>query len=290
MTDNILNDPTSLDTYIRPTWCPGCGNFSIWLSLKQALAKLQIPHENIAISYDVGCSGNMADFLKVYGFHALHGRGVPPAVGIKLANHDLKVIVIIGDGGGYGEGLTHLLNEMRGNHDITVLVHDNHRYSLTTGQMSPTTKKGTSTKSTPHGSIERELNPVALALSNHATFVSRELAVNVKSLTQTIMDAVDHVGFSFVDILQPCMVFNPEMDAKWYQENTVSLSSEKHNSSDKIGAIKQALRTDKLPLGTFWQDKSQSAYHLEDVTLKKGPLIKQPIDNIDISPLLKQFS
>ena len=107
MTDNILNDPWSLDTYMRPTWCPGCGNFSIWLSLKNAVQQLGIPQEKLVIVYDVGCSGNMADFLKVYGFHALHGRAIPPAVGVKLANQDLKVIVIIGDGGGYGEGRTH---------------------------------------------------------------------------------------------------------------------------------------------------------------------------------------
>jgi 2-oxoglutarate ferredoxin oxidoreductase subunit beta len=289
MTDNVFNDPQSLDTYIRPTWCPGCGNFSIWLALKQAIAALNIPREDLVISYDVGCSGNMADFLKVYGFHALHGRAVPPAVGIKLANHDLKVIVIIGDGGGYGEGLTHLLNEMRGNHDITVLVHDNHRYSLTTGQMSPTTQKGTETKSTPFGSIERELNPIALALSNHATFIAREFAVNVKQLTATITAAVDHTGFSFIDILQPCMVFNPEMDTKWYMEHIVPLEQEGHSPADKVGAFKQAIRTDKLATGIFWQDKTQKAYHQEDPTLKLGPLVKQPIDKIDIKSLLQQF-
>lgn len=290
MTDNVFNDPQSLDTYIRPTWCPGCGNFSIWMAIKQTISKLNVPIENVVLSYDVGCSGNMSDFLKVYGFHSLHGRAVPPSVGIKLANHDLKVIVVIGDGGGYGEGLTHLLNEMRGNHDVTIIVHNNHRYSLTTGQMSPTTAKGTKTKSTPKGSIERELNPIALALSNHATFIAREFAVNVQNLTSTLVKAVDHEGFSFVDVLQPCMVFNPEMDAKWYIDNMITLESEGHNPSDKIGAWKHAVRTDKLATGLYWHDTSQKAYHQEDITLQKGPLIKQPIDKIDIEPLLKQFS
>jgi 2-oxoglutarate/2-oxoacid ferredoxin oxidoreductase subunit beta len=149
MVSKPLTDPSTLNSYIKPTWCPGCGNFSIWSALKNALISINLPHEQIVIVYDVGCSGNMADFIKTYSFHALHGRAIPPAVGIKLANSDLKVIVVIGDGGGYGEGLTHFLNEMRGNHDIAVLVHDNHRYSLTTGQMSPTTAKGTKTKSTP---------------------------------------------------------------------------------------------------------------------------------------------
>jgi 2-oxoglutarate/2-oxoacid ferredoxin oxidoreductase subunit beta len=290
MTDNILTDPQSLNTPIRPTWCPGCGNFSIWHAIKTAIVSLGVPHENVVISFDVGCSGNMADFIRGYGIHALHGRAVPPAVGIKLANHDLKVIVVIGDGGGYGEGLTHLLNEMRGNHDITVLAHNNHRYSLTTGQMSPTTPKGTATKSTPLGSIERELNPIALALTNHATFVAREFAVDVKTLTGRIVEAVSHVGFSLIDILQPCMVFNPEMDTRWYMEHIEKLDALGHNPGDKENALKQALRTDKLACGLFWQDNQEKAYHQEDVTLKNGPLVKQDISKIDITPLLKQFS
>lgn len=289
MTDNILTDPQSLDTAIRPTWCPGCGNFSIWLSIKNAITQLGLPKEQIVLSYDVGCSGNMADFFKVYGFHALHGRAVPPAVGVKLANHNLKVIVIIGDGGGYGEGLTHFLNEMRGNHDISIFVHNNHRYSLTTGQMSPTTAPGTKTKSTPFGSIEQELNPVALALTNHATFVAREFAVDVKTVTQRMVEAINHTGFSVIDILQPCMVFNPEMDTKWYMEHIEKLETLGHQPSDKIGAIKQAIRSDKLATGLFWLDDSKTAYHQQDVTLKKQPLIKYPIDSIDIAPLLEQF-
>jgi 2-oxoglutarate/2-oxoacid ferredoxin oxidoreductase subunit beta len=289
MTENILNDPQSLHTQYRPTWCPGCGNFSIWLAIKQALVALKMPWENLVISYDVGCSGNMADFLKVYGFHALHGRAIPPAVGIKLGNHDLTSLVVIGDGGGYGEGLTHLLNEMRGNHDITVLVHNNHRYSLTTGQMSPTTPKGTKTKSTPEGSIERELNPVAMAISNHATYVARGFAVDVVGLTQLIISAIKHPGFSMVDILQPCVVFNPDMDTAWYMKHIVKLADEGYQPIDKEAAWHQAMRTDKLPTGLFWQDLTQKPYHQEDSTLQLGPLATQTIDSIDIAPLLKQF-
>lgn len=281
-------EPNILDSYVRPTWCPGCGNFSIWLALKQALTQINTPRENIVLSYDIGCSGNSADFYKLYGFHALHGRAIPPAVGIKLANHDLKVIVIIGDGGGYGEGLTHYLNEMRGNHDISVFVHNNHRYSLTTGQMSPTTAKGTKTKSTPTGSIERELNPLALAISNHATFIAREMAVSVPDLTKTMVAAVNHPGFSVLDILQPCMVFNPAMDAKWYRENTIRLEAEEYQISTKEAAWIQAMRTDKLPLGIFWQDETELPYHQEDLILKKGPLVSHSLET-DIGPLLTPF-
>lgn len=289
MTDNIFNDPQSLDSPLRPTWCPGCGNFSIWLALKQAIIKLQIPQEKLVVVYDVGCSGNMADFLKVYGFHGLHGRAVPPSVGIKLANQDLTVICVIGDGGGYGEGLTHMLNEMRGNHDITIMVHNNHRYSLTTGQMSPTTAKGTKTRSTPLGSIERELNPIALSLTNHATFIAREFAVDVPGLTETIVKGITHKGFSLLDVLQPCMVFNPEMDTRWYMEHIVKLSAEEHDPTNKIEALKQATRTDKLPTGIFWHDTTQKPYHQEDSVLAKGPLVKHTLEHINIAPLLEQF-
>ena len=289
MPQNLLTDQSLLDSPNRPTWCPGCGNFSIWLSLKNALVSLGIPHEQIVLVFDVGCNSNMADFMKAYSFHGLHGRAIPPAVGIKLGNQDLKVIAIQGDGGAYGEGLTHYLNEMRGNHDITVIVHDNHRYSLTTGQMSPTTAKGTKTKSTPFGSIERELNPIALALTNHATFVAREFAVDSKSLTTTIKAAILHPGFSVIDVLQPCMVFNPDMDTKWYMERLVKLTDEHHDPTNKLAAYEQSIRTDKLPVGLFWQDKNSVPYHLEDVTLKNGPLIKHSLENIDISPLLQQF-
>jgi 2-oxoglutarate ferredoxin oxidoreductase subunit beta len=278
----------TLDSYIKPTWCPGCGNFSIWASLKQAIAQLDTPKENIVICYDIGCSGNMADFNKIYGIHCLHGRAIPPAVGVKLANHELKVIVVIGDGGGYGEGLTHYLNEMRGNHDIAVFVHDNHRYSLTTGQMSPTTAKGTKTKSTPYGSIERELNPIALAVSNHATFVARDVATGGPNLVKTMVAAINHPGFAVVDILQPCMIFNPTMDARWYQEHTVRLEAEGYKMSSKEDAWKQAVRTDMLPIGIFWQDTHELPYHQEDSTLKKAPLVKHGLE-VDIAPLLSSF-
>jgi 2-oxoglutarate ferredoxin oxidoreductase subunit beta len=282
-------DPAILDSSYRPTWCPGCGNFSIWLALKQAITGLNIPLEQFVIVYDVGCNSNMADFLKLYGFHGLHGRAIPPAAGIKLGNSDLKVIAVIGDGGAFGEGLTHFINEMRGNQDITVLVHDNHRYSLTTGQMSPTTPKGTKTRSTPLGSIEQELNPISLSLSNHATFVAREFAVDVKTLTQTIKDGIMHPGFAVIDILQPCMVFNPEMDTRWYMERLEKLSAAGHDPHNLASAWKQSQRTDKLPVGLFFVDPASVPYHLEDVTLKKGPLIKHSLKNIDITPLLDQF-
>ena len=272
----------------EPTWCPGCGNFSIWAAIKNAVKELGISPEKFVLFYDVGCSGDMTDFNCFYGFHTLHGRAIATAVGTKLANHDLKVIVIIGDGGCYGEGGTHFINLMRGNHDVCVLVHNNHRYSLTTGQMSPTTEKGTKTKSTPEGSIEEPMNPVALALSNHGSFIAREFALNVPRLTERIKQAVNHVGFAVIDILQPCVTFNREQDVNWYQQRLVDVEKLDHKTSDLENAWKQAMRKDKLPIGLFFKEE-KPAYHQQVSTLQNQPLIKKSIEKIDITNLLKEF-
>src|SRR3972149_9554474 len=278
----MLNIPYS------PTWCPGCGNFAIWAALKKGLVDTGYPAEKICIFYDVGCSGNMSSFNNYYGFHPLHGRALPTAVGAKLANHELKVIVVIGDGGCYGEGGTHFLNLMRGNHDITLLVHDNHRYSLTTGQMSPTTEKGTKTKSTPEGSIADPLNPIAIAISNHATFIAREFAPDIPRLNKRVTEGINHIGFSIIDILQPCPIFNPKQSHEWYRQMLVKLEDESHQPNDRGAAWKQAVRIDKLPIGLFFQE-TKPAYHQQVSELKEGPLVNKSIETIDIGNLLKEF-
>lgn len=271
----------------QPTWCKGCGNFGIWGALKLALNTAGIPKEQIVMVYDVGCSGNMADFNEYYGFHALHGRALPAATGIKLGNHNLKIIVVIGDGGCYGEGGTHFLNLMRGNHDITVLVHDNHRYSLTTGQMSPTTDKGTKTKSTPNGSIEEPMNPLAIAVSNNCGYVAREFAADLPTLANRIKDALNYPGFALVDVLQPCPVYNKEMSYDWYRQRIEPLS-ESHMVNDKAAAWTQAMRSDRLPVGLFYrQDKP--AYHQQVPNLQEKVLKDHTVEHIDLSPLLGDF-
>ena len=272
----------------HPTWCHGCGNWPLWVSVNNAIKSCGHPPEKIVFFYDVGCSGDMSDFNTYFGFHSLHGRALPTAVGAKLANHDLKVVVVIGDGGCYGEGGTHFLNLMRGNHDITVLVHDNHRYSLTTGQMSPTTDKGTKTKSTPEGSIEEPLNPIAIALSNHASFVARQFSPDMPALTKRIIEGINHTGFALIDIFQPCVVFNPGQSEEWYRERIISLDKEKHDPVDLEDAWKQAMRTDKLPVGLYYKE-IKPAHHEQVSELAKGPLIKQKKDTVDLTNLLEEF-
>lgn len=259
---------------ISPTWCPGCGNFSILTALKKALIELNIDYKDVVIIFGIGCSGNMADFIKINGFHALHGRAVANAIGIKLANHRLKVIVSGGDGDLYGEGFNHLLAAARGNHDISVFVHNNERYSLTTGQTSPASKKGTTSKSTPQGVVEEAINPLALAISANATFVARALAAQVQELSNLMKQAIEHEGFSLIDILQPCPTFNKIQDNKWYLEHTQQLQTD-YDLHDQAAAFKQVLKKEPIELGLFYNNQQRLAYHQELEQLKNKSLIEQ---------------
>jgi len=272
-------------THINPTWCPGCGNFGILGAIKQALDKLNLEPHQFTTVYDVGCSGNMADFIYSYGFHGLHGRTLPVAAGIKLGNHKLPVIAIIGDGGCFGEGLSHFISLARGNHDILVLTHDNYLYSLTTGQMSPTSKKGTKTPSTPEGSIEETFNPLASSILNHATFVARGFAGDIPHLANLIEQGLNHKGFAFLDILQPCITYNKDMPYNWYRKNIYDLKEKNHDPKDKAAALNKALETDKLPIGVFLQ-KQKPAFHEQISNFSDTPLANHDISNIDLTNIL----
>lgn len=247
-------------TKITPTWCPGCGNFAIFGAIKQALDTLNLSLTQAVMTYDVGCSSNMADFLDSRGFHGLHGRAIPLAAGIKVGNPQLKVFSIIGDGGCYGEGVGHFIEACRANHDIVVLTHDNFLYSLTTGQKSPTTPQGTITPSTPNGAIEAAFNPIANALVNSATFVARGFAGDIPYLTQLIVAATKHEGFSLVDILQPCPTFNKSRPYSWYREHIYDLQKSGHDLTNFDLALAKSLETEKLPVGIFYQT-NRPAFH-----------------------------
>ena len=198
----------SLQTKVIPTWCPGCGNYLIMASLKKSFSNLKIGSHKLALVYDIGCAGNMADFLKTYGVHALHGRTIPVALGIKCFNPKLKVVVIGGDGGIYGEGLNHLVTAARNNENITVLVSNNRLYSLTTGQASPTAPKGTISKSTAQGTKGKSLSPVALIKNINPQAQSFSVQIDKQqNLVEKIDKAIKFSGFSLVDICQKCIAF-----------------------------------------------------------------------------------
>lgn len=280
----------SLKSPYFPTWCPGCGNFGVWTAFKNALSELQLPEENVVIVYGIGCSGNMADFNRVYGFHALHGRAIANAVAIKLANHKLKVIVVAGDGDTYGEGLNHFISAMRGNHDITLLVHDNQVYGLTTGQASPTTEQGTKTRSTPLGAPECPLNPLGLALTSDATFVARGFAGNIPHLTQVIKQAIQHEGFALVDMFQPCFTFNKHNTYHFFKERVYKLEDEAHNTNDRTAAWLKTQEHDRLPTGIFYRHEGSIPLHKTYTQLEARPLIEQSIAEVNLGKILPNFS
>lgn len=280
---------SSLKSPIYPTWCPGCGDFGIWSSLKRAISELQISEQELVLVYGVGCSGNMADFNRVYGFHALHGRGIANAIGIKTANHKLKVIVIAGDGDTYGEGMNHFLTALRGNHDLTLIIHDNQVYGLTTGQTAPTTSTGTKTKSTPLGIIDTPINPIALALSANATFVSRGYAGNIKHLTEVMKKAILHEGISLLDVFQPCVTFNKLNTHQWFQTKIYDLQETGHNSSDRSAAWQKSYEEQALPIGVFFEDNSHPPHHAQLPQLTQQTLLEQWSDTRNISGVLNTF-
>lgn len=246
-----------------PTWCPGCGDFGIWMSLKNALAGLGIGTDDGVVVYGVGCHGNMYDWMKIYGVAALHGRTLPVAQGLKLANRKLPVIVVSGDGDGLGEGGNHFLHAAKRNPDITVLIHNNQVYGLTTGQASPTAKAGFKSKSTPEGVVDEPVNPLTLAITAGATFVARGFAGDTPGLTALIAAAVKHKGFAVIDILQPCVTFNKVHTYQWYRERLYKLEEVVYAPTDKLKAMEKAMEWgDKIPVGIFYkEDKPTSEDH-----------------------------
>ncbi|MCL4384348.1 thiamine pyrophosphate-dependent enzyme [Patescibacteria group bacterium] len=201
-----------LRTPHAPTWCPGCDDFLLLAGLQQALAASAIPTEKTVIVYDIGCAGNMADFVHTYAVHSLHGRSIAVAMGIKLFRPDLTVIVIGGDGGIYGEGLNHLVAAARANSDIKVFVSNNYLYSLTTGQTSPTTPKGAKTKSTPLGVTNEPLVASRfIPAINDQVWVQKVSAKNIAELNGEIKEALNHQGFALLDVDENCVSFGKQL-------------------------------------------------------------------------------
>ena len=262
-------------TGYKPTWCPGCGNWGIGMGIKMALAEQSLAPSSVMISFGIGCSGNMNDFVNANAMHGLHGRAITTAVGMKLANHSLPVLAVVGDGDCYGEGGNHFLHACRGNHDMTVIIHDNNVYGLTTGQVSPMAEKGQKSKSTPGGIIETPVDPLALAITQGATFVAQTFAGDTKHMVETIKKAMQHKGFSVVNVLQPCVTFNKKMTYQYYMKNIYKLPAT-HDPSDKMQALAEAFKVQKerFALGVLYETK-RDVYHARAVTDEDVPLLHQ---------------
>ena len=263
---------------VRPTWCPGCGNFGIWNALKRALARLDLAPHQVMIVGGIGCGSKLPDYTRANGYMSLHGRTVPVASGMKLANHGLKVICTHGDGDGYGEGLGHMLHAARRNLGIVDVVQDNRIYGLTKGQYSPTTEQGRVTKTSPQGAIELPVNPLALALAAGATFVSRSWSGDLGHLTDTLARAIQHRGYALVDVLQPCVTFNRPYDYDFYRPRVYNVEGDPNYApTDLMAAFRWAQEWgERIPIGVLYQVEDRPAYEEQEAALASGPLVNQP--------------
>lgn len=253
-----------------PTWCPGCGNFGIVRALRLAFAEQQLSPSDVLVAFDIGCSGNMNDFLNANSMHTLHGRAITTAIGMKLAHHTLPVVVVGGDGGLLGEGGNHFIHACRGNHDVTVIIHDNMVYGLTNGQVAPTASKGYKSRSTPGGIIERPINALSLAITQGATFVAQAFTNDAKHLIEMIKLGMQHKGFSVINVLQPCVTFNKVNTYQYFMERIYKIDPS-HDVSDYAYALSVAtygFTQEKFPLGILYQNKSVLPYHEDEAALR----------------------
>ena len=263
---------------VDPDWCPGCGDFAVLKGLQKACAELGLlPHQIVTVS-GIGCSSNLPGYINTYGMHTLHGRPLAVAAGVQMANHELTVIATGGDGDGYGIGGNHFVHTARRNVDLTYLVMNNQVYGLTTGQISPTSSQGMKTKSTPFGSVEMPVNPITSAIMNGATFVARGYSGDGKHLMELMKKAIQHKGFSLIDIFSPCVTFNHDNDYKFFKPRLKKLEDEGHDISDwKTACEKAMMWGDTIYIGLFLQKEQPTLSQLEPVLDEGGPLAYRPL-------------
>jgi 2-oxoglutarate ferredoxin oxidoreductase subunit beta len=251
--------PRDFDSTDPIAWCPGCGNFGIREAVKLALSELGLKPEQTCFVSGIGQAAKAPHYIRCNLFNGLHGRTLPVATGVKMANPDLVVFAEGGDGDGYAEGGNHFLHALRRNLDMTYLVHDNQIYGLTKGQTSPTSEGGMRTKTTPCGAIEPAFRPLALAVMMDVCFVGRGFCGRPRQLADIIKLAVQHRGFSLVEILQNCVSFNHVNTAKWYSHRIYDLAEEKHDPTDRDKAYHKALEWgDRIPLGVIYKSSRKS--------------------------------
>lgn len=280
----------SLDDYKgrTPAWCPGCGNFGILKAFKEAMVDLSIEPHQFTIVSGIGQAGKFPHYLRCNTFNGLHGRTLPVATGIKLANHAMLVIAVAGDGDCYGEGGNHLIHAIRRNVDVTLFVHDNQIYGLTKGQPSPTSMEGMVTKNQPFGVFAEPLNPLALAIALDCGFVARGFAGDPAHLKELMKAAILHRGFSLVDILQPCVTFNKINTYEWYRERVYHIEPE-FDPRNRITAFARSLEWgDRIPLGILFRNDRPP---LEDriPVIRNEPLVKQRVDVSKIRETIQEF-
>ncbi|MCD8502324.1 MAG: 2-oxoacid:ferredoxin oxidoreductase subunit beta [Bacillaceae bacterium] len=276
----------------RPNWCPGCGDFSVQAAIQRAAANVGLEPEDLAIISGIGCSGRISGYINSYGFHGIHGRALPIAQGVKLANRELTVIASGGDGDGFAIGMGHTVHALRRNVDITYIVMDNQIYGLTKGQASPRSDAGFKTKSNPEGSIESAVNILELAITSGATFVAQSFSSDLKELTSLIEQGIQHKGFSFINVFSPCVTFNKVNTYEWFKQNITKLSSiEEYDPENRFQALSTLMNHNSLVTGLVYQNKQQKSYEQLVPGFKDTSLSKEDIhlDKTKFEQLITEF-
>lgn len=271
-----------------PAWCPGCGNFGILRTIRKTFAEIGLEPHQLTVVSGIGQAAKLPHYIRCNTFNGLHGRALPVATGVRLANSDMPVIVTTGDGDCYGEGGNHFMHALRRNVNIKLFVHDNQIYGLTKGQASPTSMEGMKTKNQPFGVFSEQLNPLALAVALDCSFVARAFAGDMEHLQIMMAEAIKHKGFALVDILQPCVTFNKINTYEWYKQRVYHIEPE-HNPEDRVGAFQRALEWgDRIPIGIVYRN-NRPLYEERIPMIKDAPLVRQSFDSSKIEGTLKEF-
>ena len=283
-----MDRPHTADDYkssAKPTWCPGCGDFGVLNAVYNSLKAKGYNTEDVVCVSGIGCSSRFPFFVSTYGFHGVHGRAIPIATGVKLANPDLKVLVVGGDGDAFAIGGGHFIHGMRRNVDVTYVIMDNEIYGLTKGQTSPTSNVGFITKSTPKGSVDQALNPLALALIAGATFVARGFSGKPKELADLIVRGIDHPGMALIDVYSPCPTFNEVNTFKFFREVTAPVPAG-HDPTDRAAALQLAMQDQPLYCGLFYENTESESFDRRMRRLQPAQIDEQAA----IERLFEQFS
>ncbi len=265
----------NLATKSENTWCPGCPNHMILASVKQTITNLieskKAKQTDFAITTDIGCHAKIFDYINLSGIYCLHGRALPTAIGIKLGNPNLKVLSFIGDGAMYSEGMAHFIHAFKHNANMTLILHDNQAFSLTTGQPTPTTQQGFTSKSQTLGVQDRPFNPIKLSLASNATFVARTSARDIKHMTEIFTKAINHKGFSFVEVIQDCLIFNPEANNKDNKMYKIKDNKDSQKANQLAEEFDYNSKSGKIPIGVIYQTQERT---LEE----KWPQLKKQLN------------
>jgi 2-oxoglutarate ferredoxin oxidoreductase subunit beta len=263
---------------VKPNWCPGCGDFSVQAAIQRAAANVGLEPEQLAVVSGIGCSGRISGYINAYGLHGIHGRSLPIAQGLKMANRELTVIASGGDGDGFAIGMGHTIHAIRRNIDVTYIVMDNQIYGLTKGQTSPRSSEGFKTKSTPEGSIETALAPLEMALAAGGTFIAQSFSSNLKQLTALIEAGLNHKGFSLINVFSPCVTFNKINTYDWFKEHIVNTEDiADYDTSNRVMAMTKLMETNGMLCGLIYQDTQRKSYQELIPGFKAEGIAKQDI-------------